>query len=342
MVAQANEKTPSAGLGTRLLEVLRLREASIAGVAILVAVIFQIINSAFLSVMEIQVLLAAAAQYGLIAIGEALLMITGEIDLSAAKIYSTVPFIAYYLNQVGVPLWAGILIALAGGALIGMANGLITVLLGVPSLIGTLGMQFFLNGATLWVTHSEPVVTPKEGALNTFLGLGQTDSTIGGLSTYAGFIWLVIAAVVLTVVLLRTRFGLHTVSVGSNLLAAREIGIRTARVKVANFMIMGVLAGFCGIIQAISSGSIDPSAGDNTLTLYAIAAAVIGGTSLFGGSGTVIGAVLGAFVISSLNNGLPLIGAQAGVSDTVLGLAIVASMVLNIRLGQLRTRRRAR
>ena len=326
---------------TRIVGVLlRLPEASIAVVAIAITLIFQVLNQNFLSSLELQVLAASTAGYGLIAMGEAMLMITGEIDLSAAKIYSTTPFIALYLTQAGVPYGLSIIIALAGGALIGMVNGMITVLFGVPSLIATLGMLFFLNGTVLSVSHDESVLTPLVEPFNTFLGRGQTQP-IGGPSEYAGFIWLVLFMIILTIVLRRTRFGMYTISVGSSLLAAREIGIRTNRVKIANFMIMGFLAGFNGIVESISSGNTDPSAGDNTLTLYGIAAAVIGGTSLFGGSGTLIGAVIGAYVIAALISGLPLLGAQANESDIILGIAIVAAILLNILVNKLRSRGKA-
>ena len=319
---------------------IRLPEASIAVVAIAISIIFQVLNQNYLTSLT-QVLAASTGLYGLIAIGEAMLMITGEIDLSAAKIYSTTPFIVYYLNtNANIPYGIAILLGLACASLIGMVNGMITVLFGVPSLIATLGMLFFLNGVTLSVSHSQPVVTPLVEPINTFLGRGQVQP-IGGLSQYAAFIWLAILTIILTVVLKRTRFGTYTISVGSNLLAAREIGIRTSRVKIANFMIMGFLAGFNGIIESIVSGSTDPSAGDNTLTLYGIAAAVIGGTSLFGGSGTVIGAVIGAYVIAALLSGLPLLGAQATESDIILGISIVGAILLNILLNNLRSRRRS-
>lgn len=316
----------------------RLPETGIVAVAIVVALVFEFMNRAFLS-SEVPVLLAGTAQYGLIAVGEAMLMITGEIDLSAAKVYSTTPFIAYYFTLIGIPFPAAIVLGLAGAGLIGWLNGLITVRFGVPSLIATLGMLFFLNGVTLTVSHSQPVRTPQS-AVNIFLGAGQQVSS-SGIAGVAGFLWLLAIVIVLAVVLRRTRFGLHTIAVGSNLLAAREIGIRTQRTKIANFVIMGVLAGFAGIIESCASGSIDPSAGDNTITLYAIAAAVIGGTSLFGGSGTVIGAMIGAFVVSSLINGLPLVGAQAGFADVPLGIAIVVAMLLNIKLNALRSKHAA-
>ena len=307
---------------------LRYPETGITLVAILIALIFEILNGAFLT-SEVPVLLGSTAQYGMLAVGEAMLMITGEIDLSAAKIYSTAPFIAYFFSHLGVPFALAIPLALVGAGLIGLLNGFITVRLGVPSLIATLGMLFLLNGATLTLTHSQPVHTP-DSFLNIALGAGQQSAS--GIGAYASFGWLIAIVFAFTVVLRRTRFGLHTISVGSNLLAAREIGIRTEKTKILNFVIMGVLAGFAGIIEACASGSIDPSAGDNTLTLYAIAAAVIGGTSLFGGSGTVLGALIGAFVVSSLNNGLPLVGAQAGFADVPLGVAIVVAMVLNIKI----------
>jgi simple sugar transport system permease protein len=332
--AQGPPSTPPS-LGDRLKVLIRYPETGITAVAIVIAIVFEVLNGAFLT-SEVPVLLASTAQYGLLAVGEAMLMITGEIDLSAAKIYSTTPFLAFYATQIGLPWVAAVPLALVGAAGIGWVNGFITVRLGVPSLIATLGMLFLLNGAVLTISHSQPVRTP-ESFINVFLGSDQQNAGTG-LSQIAAFVWLVAIALAFAVVLRRTRFGLHTIAVGSNLLGAREMGIRTQRTKILNFVIVGVLAGFAGIIESCASGSIDPSAGDNTLTLYAIAAAVIGGTSLFGGSGTVIGALIGAFVVASLNDGLPLVGAQAGFADVPLGIAIVVAMILNIRLTALRTR----
>ncbi len=322
-------------MGDRFKLLIRYPETGITAVAIVIAIVFESLNNAFLG-SEVPVLLASTAQYGLLAVGEAMLMITGEIDLSAAKIYSTAPFLAFYLSAVGLPWAAAIPLALVGAGGIGFINGFITVRMGVPSLITTLGMLFLLNGAVLTVSHSQPVRTP-ESVINVFLGSDQQNAGTG-ISQIAAFLWLVAVAAAFAIVLRRTRFGLHTIAVGSNPLGARELGIRVQRTKILNFVIMGVLAGLAGIIESCASGSIDPSAGDNTLTLYAIAAAVIGGTSLFGGSGTVIGALIGAFVVASLNDGLPLVGAQAGFADVPLGVAIVVAMILNIRLSALRMR----
>jgi simple sugar transport system permease protein len=145
---------------------------------------------------------------------------------------------------------------------------------------------------------------------------------------------------ILTLILTRTVFGMHVISTGSNFLAAREIGVRTQRIKVATFMILGGLAALTGLITATVSGSAAPDAGGSNLTLLAIAAAVIGGTALTGGSGTVIGALIGAFVIACLSNGLVLLGAQATQSNIYLGVAIIAAMILNVQLDAVRVRRK--
>ena len=168
---------------------IRYPEAGITAVAIVIAIVFELLNGAFLT-SEVPVLLASTAQYGLIAVGEALLMITGEIDLSAAKIYSTTPFFAFYLMQAGVPWPAAIVLALIGAGGIGWLNGLITVRLGVPSLIATLGMLFFLNGAILTVSHSQPARTP-DSFINVWLGSGQQDAG-AGVAQIAPFLWLIV------------------------------------------------------------------------------------------------------------------------------------------------------
>lgn len=331
MVAPSQPRaTPSARFLPALRGVLQLPEASITVVAIIIAIVFQSLNAGFLTGLA-PTLLKDGAQYGLLAIGEAMLMITGEIDLSVSKIYSTVPFVVLFASGF-LPFPLAVIVGLVAGALIGMVNGIITVKFGVPSLITTLGMTFLLDGIVLTTVNSNPISTAIPAPYADWLGNG-VNSIDFSLSQVANFLWLVAAVIVLTAVLRRTRFGLHTVSVGSNLLAAREIGIRTDRVKIINFMIAGATAGFAGILFWGGQGSVNPSAGDPSLALYAIAAAVIGGTSLFGGYGTIVGALIGALVIAALRDGLPLVGAPATVSFIILGIAIVVAMVLNIRFG---------
>lgn len=326
--------------------VARRREASIAAVAILLVIYIQLNNSVFLTSPLMSVVLRDTARIGMIAIGIVLVMITGEIDLSVGATYALAPYLMIRMaTDLDVSLWLTAPIALAAGLLIGFINGFITVKLHIPSLITTLGMFFLLTGMTVSYAHSQPIRMPNQPPFNVIFGqnrFGPLDSLFSwdGLTGFTPIIWTLAVVLILTLVLSRTVFGLHLISTGSNLLAAREIGVRTDRIKIAAFMICGMLAALTGLITATVTGSAAPDTGGSTLTLLAIAAAVIGGTALTGGSGTVIGALIGAFVISCLNNGLVLLGAQATESNIFLGLAILAAMILNVQLDAMRVKRK--
>ncbi|MBZ9698506.1 ABC transporter permease [Mesorhizobium sp. CO1-1-9] len=332
----------------RLLILLsRYREASIAVVAIVLVIYFQFgSDGGFLSPQFMSVVLRDTGRLGLIAAAEVMLMITGEIDLSLSAIFSIAPYVMALLSVTyGVPLAVGALIGVLIGILVGAINGIITVRFKVPSLITSVGMLFFLQGIVVSIYNSQPIVAPVEQPFNAIFGQSLYQPSDGllslhGVTAFTPFLWAVVLVLVLALVLNRTTFGLHTIATGSNIIGAREIGVRTDRMKIYNFMIAGGFAAFAGIINTAQFTSADPQAGSPFLTLQAIAAAVIGGTSLLGGSGTVIGALIGAFVVASLNNGLVMIGAQATVSDIYLGAAIIAAMILSIQVDRLRTRRR--
>ncbi|TGQ11447.1 ABC transporter permease [Mesorhizobium sp. M2E.F.Ca.ET.166.01.1.1] len=325
----------------------RYREASIAVVAIVLVIYFQLgSDGGFLSPSFMSVVLRDTGRLGLIAAAEVMLMITGEIDLSLSAIFSIAPYVMALLSVTyGVPLAVGAVIGVLIGILVGAINGIITVRFKVPSLITTVGTLFFLQGIVVSIYNSQPIVAPVEQPFNAIFGQSlyqPTDALLSwhGVTAFTPFLWAVLVVLVLALVLNRTTFGLHTIATGSNIIGAREIGVRTDRMKTYNFMIAGGCAAFAGIINTAQFTSADPQAGSPFLTLQAIAAAVIGGTSLLGGSGTVIGALIGAFVVASLNNGLVMIGAQATVSDIYLGAAIIAAMILSIQVDRLRTRRR--
>ena len=324
----------------------RYREASIAVVALVLVVYFQLGNGAFLSSQELSVVLRDTGRYGMIAVAEVMLMITGEIDLSVGSTFSLAPYIMVLLSiSFGAPLAISAPTGILVGVMVGVINGIITVRFRVPSLITTVGTFFLLQGVVVSIYNSQPIVDPVQEPFNEIFGenlFGPADPIWSwhGLTAFTPFLWTVLVVLVMQVVLNRTTFGLHTIATGSNIIGAREIGVRTDRIKVYNFMIAGGLAAAAGIVNTTQFASADPLAGGPFLTLQAIAAAVIGGTSLLGGSGTVIGALLGAFVVATLNNGLVMMGAQATVSDIYLGAAIVLAMILNVQVDRMRARRR--
>ena len=326
--------------------IARYREASIAAVAVLLVAYIQINNSVFLSSPLMSVVLRDTARIGMIAVGIVLVMITGEIDLSVGATFAMAPYLMIRMStDWGWSLWLTAPIAILLGVAVGFFNGFITVKLRIPSLITTLGTFFLITGFTVSFAHSQPIRMPVQQPFNLVFGqnrFGPLDSLFSwdGLTGFTPILWTLAIVLILTLVLSRTVFGLHVISTGSNLLAAREIGVRTDRIKIATFMILGGLAALTGLITATVSGSAAPDAGGSILTLLAIAAAVIGGTALTGGSGTVIGALIGAFVIACLNNGLVLLGAQATESNIYLGVAIIAAMILNVQVDAVRVRRK--
>jgi simple sugar transport system permease protein len=144
--------------------------------------------------------------------------------------------------------------------------------------------------------------------------------------------------VVFHIVLTRTRWGLHTVSAGGNLLGAREAGINVGRIKYGNFMVSGLLGAFVGLQQMYYTNNIAPTAGSYQWMFYAVTAAVIGGTAMLGGVGTIIGAFFGAVVLGILLDGFPLVGVSADPLGIIFGGAILVAMVANVQLTKLRER----
>ena len=155
-------------------------------------------------------------------------------------------------------------------------------------------------------------------------------------------IWCLGVVVVYHIVLTRTRWGLHTVSVGGNILGASEAGISIRKIKYGNFMITGFMGALTGLMVTFQTNSIDPSNASYTPMFYAIAGAVIGGTALAGGSGTIIGAFLGTLVLAILFDGFNLIGISANPQPIILGGAILVAMIANVQLARLRRAGRTR
>jgi len=213
---------------------------------------------------------------------------------------------------------------LAAAGLIGLVNGAITTLLSVPAFVTTLGTMFLINGLTLTVSGGFPV-EPHASAAFTM--------AFGGVA-WTRLAWALAIAIVLQFVLNRTRFGLHTIATGGNLVATSEVGIKVTSVKICNFVLCSILGGFAGVIDAFRIGSIDPLAGGSEIMFMAIASAVIGGTLLTGGSGTVIGAL----ALGILQDGFTLSGVSAFTFDMILGAAILVTMAVNVRLTMWRER----
>jgi len=309
---------------------IQQREASVFVVLVALVIYFWLSAPDFGTKLNfINLTQGIGSAYAIVAIGEVLLLVCGEIDLSVGFIWALAPFLMhYFIDFYGIPVPLAILFAWACGAGIGLINGLIRVVLNVPSFIGTLGMSFLLYGLMLVTSNAEAAAIPPRAT-----GFFQE---YFGAYAWSEIIWAVVLVAIFHTVLTRTRWGLYTIAVGGNFTGAAESGINAGKIKIGNFMITGWLGAVAGIMEAFRNNTIDPSAGGYTPMFYAVAAAVIGGTALAGGSGTVLGALLGMLVLATLTDGFNLKGISADPFNIILGIAIIAAMVANVYLTRLR------
>jgi simple sugar transport system permease protein len=318
---------------------LTMREGSIIVVTVLLAVYFSLSLSVFLSTANFQTLLPYFAPFAILASGEVFLMINGEIDLSIGGVYLFAPLVFYEIVGGGIPLLPSVIITMLVCMLIGVVNGIITAVFNVNSFITTLGTLFTLSGLTLIISHSEQLTIPGAATTNPTTGASHIGAfaSVFGAGTYSELIWALVIVIVLQLGLTRTRWGLHTIAVGSNRLAAAEAGVKVRLVLIRNFVICSACAGFVGILEAVRSTAITPDPGSaNSILLDGIAAAVIGGTLLAGGSGTVVGALVGALFLGVLQDGLAIKGVNANYLDFYLGVAILLAMGINVYVGRVR------
>jgi simple sugar transport system permease protein len=304
----------------------RSSEIRILAVALILAAYFEIANHDFLlTSASLENLSQFIAPVAIIACGEIMLMIGGEIDLSAGMVFAFAPFIMHFVHEAGAPTWIALIVGVGAAGVVGLINGAVTVYLRIPSFVTTLGTLFFINGLTLTISRGTPVSTPE----------GESFASFMGAWGYSEIIWTVGIAMIMHVLLRNTRWGLHTIASGANPLGSSEAGINVKRLKLGNFIIAAVLAGFTGILEGFRITSIDPQAGGNQIMFLAVAAAVIGGTPLAGGSGTIIGGLIGAAVLGILNDGFTLIGINAFTFNMILGAAILGAMIFNIHVVRL-------
>ena len=232
----------------------------------------------------------------------------------------------YFAQQVGVPFILAIGIGLVAAALVGLINGVFTVMF--PD---TIFHHHTWNTVFDQWLHSD--------RLRRISGAAESGAYAPGnfqLHPISQILWAIVVTLVLQFVLVKTRWGLHTIATGGNPLGAAEVGIRIGRIKMGNFIIRSVLGGLAGILEHISIGLIDPLAGGTEIMFMAIASSVIGGTLLTGGSGTIIGAFLGAAVLGILKDGFTLSGVSAYTFNMILGGAILITMLINVHLSRLR------
>lgn len=280
--------------------------------------LFGVLADRFLSTTTLTTVAGRLPALAAVAAGMTLVIVTGGIDLSVGSVMALAgAVLGVVIVRWGWPLAAAIPLAILAGAAAGLTSGLLTVGLRIPSFLVTLGSLEICRGLTYAVCDSQTLFIGRA-----IRPLAQPIAGLGIPPTVPAALLVVIAAQAL---LSRTILGRHLVAVGENEPAARLAGIDTATPRVAVFVLSGALAGLAAVFAAARLGSADPNAGAG-LELAAIAAVVIGGTSLSGGGGSVVGSLLGVLVIATLEAGLAQLGASEPLKRVVTGGAIIAAV----------------
>lgn len=294
-------------------------------IALVVLVIFfSAISPVFFSASNFANIGRQTTLVTIMAVGMTFVIISAEIDLSVASILKLSGVCAALFMQNFADNWVlGALVGLAVGTFIGLVNGVLTTRLGIPSFLVTLGMLGVAKGIAFVITDTAPVLIDNTGFFKVFY-----EGSILGLPI--PIIWTAAVLVGGGILLHFSTFGRKVYATGGNGVAARYSGINTARVKIYCFMLSGLLAGLAALIFAAQAHAARPDFADG-LELDVIAAVILGGTSLFGGRGTIIGTFIGSLIIGVLNNGLVIIGVSSSWQIAVKGLIIILAVAFSAR-----------
>lgn len=297
---------------------------------IVLVVVFSIASPNFMQVANIIAILQAASVNGVLAVGVTLVIITGGIDLSVGTLMTFCAVIAgVILTYLGLPLPFGIIGAIAAGAASGFASGTFVAKLKVPSFIATLGMMLILKGLSLVISGTRPIYfneTPGFSEISRGSLIGQV---FPALPIPNGVLILFLVAIGTSFILGRTLLGRYAFALGSNEEATRLSGVNTDFWKIAIYSLTGAICGIAGLLIASRLNSAQPALGFG-YELDAIAAVVIGGTSLSGGRGTVLGTLIGVLIMAVLVNGLRILSVDQEWQTVVSGSIIILAVYIDI------------
>jgi putative xylitol transport system permease protein len=310
--------------------------AAAAFVIALVAVVDVASRGSFLEPSNIVRVLRQITYNCVLGVGQTFVIITGGIDLSVGSLVALTGVVAaLFANAVhlsGFPLLAATLIVAVGvGSLAGWVNALPVVRLNLPPFITTLAMLEMAVGASFILSHGRPIALKSGDFQNTGIGsfLGGVTSALHLPSIPIPVIWMLAVILIASVVLTRTRFGRYVFAIGGNEEAARLAGINVARVKTAVYVISGACAAIVGFLYMALFSSGSPQTGTGDELLESIAAVVVGGTSLTGGRGSVVGTFFGALLIGVLYNAMNLLNVDSYLQKVLLGAVILLAVVLD-------------
>ena len=303
-----------------LTRLLRAREAGTAALVLLVFALATLKNHHFASGNSVQQLLVGASLIALLGVGETMVIVTRNIDLSVGSVLGLSAFVVGDLfRSQHIPVWSGFVIAIALGAAIGAINGLITTVARVPSLVVTLATLYIFRGVDILIVGGKEVVASS--LPSAFLDIPK--ATVFGLPDLAIAIAVVIG---IGAYYLRSfRSGRELYAIGSNPDAARLAGIPSGKRVFMAFMVSGAIAGVAGVLWAAQYGTVDSTAGTG-YELQVISAVVVGGVAIFGGSGSAVGAALGALLLNTISSALYVLGISPFWDQAIWGFLLIVAI----------------
>ena len=313
-----------------LASLFKAKEMGIFAALVLLILVFSVSTRVFLTVDNLMNIVRQVSILGILAVGMTMVIVSGEIDLSVGSVYGMSVVAMSVLMTHRIPIWASVLAALAIGASAGVVNGVLVTLLRVPALIVTLGMLNMARGVAMLINGG--MVVPliprliKDPGLDAFIfiGRGRLFDTVPTMSV--GFLLILVAGFV---IYQKNIIGYRMRAVGGNAEAARVSGINVRLVKIVAFAILGFLAAFGGVINSGFLGNVQSTAGQG-LELDVIAATILGGTSLSGGEGTIVGTLIGVLLLGVLRNGLVLLGVSPFVQMVIIGAVLIGAVAMDI------------
>ena len=296
-------------------------EIGILSVWLVVFLIMCLLSDRFRMYSNIRVLLLNGSVIAFLALGQAFVLLTGGIDLSTGSTVGMTGVLCAVMMQLGLPWPLASLVALASGALLGLFNGAIIHYLKIPAFIVTFSTYGVATSVPMILAEAQSITVADERF--SVLGNGQF------LTIPMPVVLVTVAALIGYLTLQRTRLGVHIYAVGGNVEAARLAGVDVARTTISVYAISGFCAGMGGLITTSRLMVGYPSAGTGNELFFSIAAAVVGGVSLFGGVGSVLGAMLGALLIATISNGMTLLSVPSFWQPLVIGLIILFGVILD-------------
>lgn len=316
------ERVAASKLARQIKSFKRLGEfGALVGTWLALLLVFGALSNSFLTLQTLGALANRIPALAVVSVGMTLVLIIGGIDLSVGSLLGLAgAVLGVAMVDWHWSLWAGCALCLTLAGALGLVNGFLSVRLGIPSFIVTLGMLEVARGLAYLVTHSE---TKYIGP-----GVEGLSRPLAGLGLSPAFFLAVLVVATGQIALSRTLFGRYLVAIGSNERAFRLAGVNPAPAKIAVFALVGLLTGLGALFYTSRLGSSDPNAGVG-MELSAIAAVVIGGTSLMGGRGSVVSSFLGVLIIATLDSGLAQVGATEPTKRVVTGMVIILAVVLD-------------